>query len=349
MIIYFFRGILLFLVFLSVSCEKPASENLPKSQESVHLLFEPDSTSLLEWVNGLYLQYLKEKGGPFQQKAANWKNQWDSLTHSGEFLNYKKEAHKLKARDKTEFLKSLVYGLAKIQFDSSKLDFQKAFPQEVWAQQKGNCMGTSMLLLALSQELNIPLYGVLLPGHFFLRYQDSISKINLEPNRNGYSYTNEEYIQKYLLHPKSPYKLDNLKPSQLAGVYLYNLGSIYFDKNKMELAKKYLEAALKMYPHYPEALGNLGLVYIALNQWEKAGESLEKAYLLDPYSRDVYHNLSGYYLRTKAWDKAQHLIHKGLGIFPKDPQLLYNLGLIYNKKGIKDSARIYLKESGINL
>ena len=57
----------------------------------------------------------------------------------------------------------------------------------------GYCMNLSLLYLIIGDELNLPLYGVALPNHFFVRYDSGNDQINIESTEMGASFPDSFY------------------------------------------------------------------------------------------------------------------------------------------------------------
>ena len=60
-----------------------------------------------------------------------------------------------------------------------------------------DCLGLSLLYLALTERLELPFYGVALPGHFFVRYDDGQKRINIETGTKGMEWGDREYEEEY--------------------------------------------------------------------------------------------------------------------------------------------------------
>ena len=57
----------------------------------------------------------------------------------------------------------------------------------------GYCMNLSLLYLIIADKLNLPIYGVGLPNHFFVRYESERTRINIESTESGASYPDSFY------------------------------------------------------------------------------------------------------------------------------------------------------------
>ena len=69
------------------------------------------------------------------------------------------------------------------------------FLHSVMDGRQGYCLSLSMLYLALGERLGLKLYGVVVPGHFFVRYESGRTRFNIETTSNGASPPDEHYLQ----------------------------------------------------------------------------------------------------------------------------------------------------------
>jgi len=68
--------------------------------------------------------------------------------------------------------------------------------EEVVANRQGQCVGLSMLYLTLAQRLGLPVRGVIVPNHFFVRYEDPRTGFtrNIDLNLGGRKLSDSYYI-----------------------------------------------------------------------------------------------------------------------------------------------------------
>lgn len=59
---------------------------------------------------------------------------------------------------------------------------------------KGNCMSTATLYLLAAEELNLPLKLVLIPRHAFVRWDDGVTRVNIETTDGGKEYSDRDYL-----------------------------------------------------------------------------------------------------------------------------------------------------------
>lgn len=131
------------------------------------------------------------------------------------------------------------------------------FPLSVLQNKKSGCVGFAWLALMVAEVRNINLHAVLLPGHVFLQYgsPENVSKVNLEPNRRGYSYTDEEYRQKYKAGPWTGLEFKPLEARQLVGLAAFDVGNLYL-KEDASKALKWYRLAEEFFPEFPGISAN---------------------------------------------------------------------------------------------
>lgn len=125
-------------------------------------------------------------------------------------------------------LKNLLWNYWNIEFagaGEAAVSENAILPLRVLDSKISGCMGLTWLALMVAEVRQIRLSAILLPGHVFLRYGDSV---NLEPNRKGFSYTDEEYREKYRDGIWTGYEFKPLTSAQFMGLAAFNMGNVYF-------------------------------------------------------------------------------------------------------------------------
>ena len=128
---------------------------------------------------------------------------------------------------------------------------------------RGYCMNLSLLYLILGQKLDIPLFGVPLPNHFFVRYQKDGHQINIETTEGGSLFPDSFYRQRYLppSEKSNSYFLKNLNAKKTLGAYFSNIGMVYYQNHKMDQAVFYLRMSTKINPRSIDAQNNLANIF----------------------------------------------------------------------------------------
>ncbi len=160
--------------------------------------------------------------------------------------------------DTLNSLKSLLWNFWNIEFagaGDAAVAKEAVLPLRVLEQKKSGCMGLSWLALMVAEVYHLPLDVVLLPGHVFLRYGSSDAPVNLEPNRRGYTYTDEEYREKYKNGRWTGLEFKLLKPREFIGLAAFDIGNLYLESEPPQ-ALMWYRMAEEFFPNYPGISAN---------------------------------------------------------------------------------------------
>ena len=156
-------------------------------------------------------------------------------------------------------LKSLLWTYWGLEFagaGDAAVTAEAILPLHVLQMKKSGCMGLSWLAMMVAEARNLPLSVIMLPGHVFLRYgADSSTAINLEPNREGYSYSDAEYREKYKAGPWTGLEFKPLSPTQFVGLAAFNMGNLYLDSD-LRRALTWYRMAEEFFAEYPGIKAN---------------------------------------------------------------------------------------------
>jgi formylglycine-generating enzyme required for sulfatase activity/regulator of sirC expression with transglutaminase-like and TPR domain len=158
---------------------------------------------------------------------------------------------------------------------------------------RGYCMNLSLLYLILGQKLDLPLFGITLPNHFFVRYEKGNNRINIEATEMGTSFSDSFYRQRYLSssEKESSYFLKNLDTKQTLGAYFSNIGMVYYQNQKIERAVFYLQLSTKINPASIDAQNNLANIYSGQKKYKEAIQHYEFALKSSPGNISTLFNL----------------------------------------------------------
>jgi tetratricopeptide (TPR) repeat protein len=176
-------------------------------------------------------------------------------------------------------------------YDKSSSDPGNYLLESVLARRKGNCLGLSLLYLALAERLGIPFRGVYVPSHCFVRYEGNGVRVNVEFAEGGAPWGDDRYRQEFRLPPGRPY-LRSLTPDEMLGVYLKTLGAGYARKGREEDALRLYGDAGRVYPGLPDVHYNAGVSLQRLGRNDEAIGKYRRALVLDPEMAAARDNLS---------------------------------------------------------
>lgn len=155
--------------------------------------------------------------------------------------------------DTLQSLKKLLWQFWNIEFagaGEASIAKESVLPLRVLENRKSGCMGLSWLALMVAEARGLRLDAILLPGHVFLRYGSLDSSVNLEPNRRGFTYTDEEYREKYKDGRWTGLEFRPLKPREFVGLAAFDIGNLYLEKEASR-ALTWYRMAEEFFPNYP--------------------------------------------------------------------------------------------------
>lgn len=122
-----------------------------------------------------------------------------------------------------------------------------------------------------------------------------------------------------------------------------NLGTIYFNENKVDSALYYFEKAIELNPNHYESLNNLGLIYLRNNQPNVAIHYLSKSVSLNPKNEFALNNIGVCWEKQNALGQAILFYKKALKVNPYFQDALLNIAVAYEKIGDCRESVFYYK------
>jgi len=176
-------------------------------------------------------------------------------------------------------------------YDKSPADPENYLLESVLVRRKGNCLGLSLLYLALADRLGVPFRGVYVPSHCFVRYDGNGVRMNVEFAEGGASWDDARYRKEFRIGPTRPY-LRSLSTAEVLGVFLKTMGAGYSRKGREMDALRLYDEAKRLYPGLPDAYYNAGVSLQKLGRDDEAIGKYRRALSLDPEMAASRDNLS---------------------------------------------------------
>jgi len=254
------------------------------------------------------------------------------------------------------------------------------FLHSVMDRRRGYCLSLSVLYLSLAERIGLDMYGVVVPGHFFVRYERGRIRFNIETTSNGASPPDEHYIEKFNIAEtrRDTIYMKNLTKRQTLGCFFNNLGNVYNDigdtdtamlaleqavainptlsesranlgniylhKGRVDDAVRQYRAAIDLNPTDPRTYNNVGNAYMEMDRLKFAVMSYRDALSLDPNFTDAYRNLALVFTREERYDLAVAELKKAIEIAPRDSAVQNQLGELYHRMGrYEDAVSAYQK------
>lgn len=216
----------------------------------------------------------------------------------------------------------LVYITWSIGFDPRDSLIETLLPHFVLANKKGACLGVSLIILMLAEKLRCPVYGVMLPGHFFCRYDNGKVRFNIEPNKSGIDHPDNYYRQRYVSGHRPWYDLNNLDKKQIIGVLCFNAGNSCLKAEDYIRARAYFSESVRRIPAFAEAKGNLALSFAFGGDLAASRRIFDTLFNACPDLNGLAANYGTVLMAAKDFDKAREVFSKGLVYFPADSLLI---------------------------
>ncbi|MES1205988.1 MAG: transglutaminase family protein, partial [Pseudomonadota bacterium] len=163
---------------------------------------------------------------------------------------------------------------------------------DVLANRKGSCVGLGALYLAIAERLGVPLEGVLVPGHFFVRAPGATPR-NAELLRRGEALPDAWYVAKYgPWEPAATAYLRGLSAAEVVAVHWFNAGNQWKRTGDLPAAARAYALATKSFPAFPEAAASLGATRQAQGDLAGARDAYQAAARARPDLPGLARNLS---------------------------------------------------------
>jgi regulator of sirC expression with transglutaminase-like and TPR domain len=235
-------------------------------------------------------------------------------------------------------LKQYIFSTLGYQGVNAVNDPNDFFLDSVMRGRQGYCLGLSVFLLSLAERVDLPLYGVAVPGHFFVRYDDGTYKENLEIVQKGATFDDDYYRTHYGVKPGDPFYLRNLKKKEVIGALLSNFGNHLLAAGRLDDAFRALRLSVELVPQLAEAHSNLGVAYLRKRNPQEALLQEQMAIAITPQDARSCANLAAAMCELGCLDDALTQVRVALSLDPKLPEALVTLGVIYGSKDLLDAS-----------
>jgi tetratricopeptide (TPR) repeat protein len=161
----------------------------------------------------------------------------------------------------------------------------------VLGNRRGSCLGLGALYLAIGERIGVPLDGILLPGHFFVRTR-GLGGHNVELLRRGETMSDGWYRKKYGPWPET--RSAYFRPvtvSELGAIHWYNRGNDLRAAGDLDAAEQAYAQAAQEFPGFAEAHASLGAAEQLRGAFAEAEASYRAAARAWPDLPGLAHNL----------------------------------------------------------
>ncbi len=247
-------------------------------------------------------------------------------------------------------LNRFVFEEERFTYDPAPGDPDNYLPARVLARRRGNCLGLTVLYLALAERLHLPLRAVYLPSHCFPRYEDGRTRINIETAAAGASWDDARYARLFGVTKDRPY-LRSLGTREALGVYLKSLGAALSRKGRDEDALALYRCAAHCAPGLPDVPYNAGVSYQKLGKLDDAIAQYRRALALDPELAAARDNLGVALARQGHYRQALEEARRAVSLDPKNTLSRGNLAATFcacgmTEEGIREFEKVLALDPG---
>ncbi|MCJ7728327.1 MAG: tetratricopeptide repeat protein [Sedimentisphaerales bacterium] len=219
-------------------------------------------------------------------------------------------------------------------------DPEDLFLHSVMDRRQGYCLSLSILYLAIGERLGLPLYGVVVPGHFFVRYDDGQLRFNIETTSKGGTASDDDYIKKFNVpRDNSTIYMTNLDKLQTIGCFCNNLGNVYNDVGNIDQAMAALQCAVYINPSLGESRMNLGNIYLKKDRVDDAIAEYQAAVKINPDDAKAHNNLGNAYQKRQWLNDALNEYTSSIRLDSHFLEAYRGLALAYRKLNRLAEAR----------
>jgi len=230
---------------------------------------------------------------------------------------------------------------------SEAIDPNSLFLHTVLDERRGYCLSLSILYLSIAERLDLPIYGVVVPGHFFVRFDDGYTRFNIETTSNGGVAPDEHYRNKFKVPEDNGdgIYLKNLSKIQTLGCLFNNLGNSYSDIGNIDSAMLALARAVEINPTLSESRSNLGNIYLKKGRIADAIREYEVALQINPNDAKTHNNLGNAYTQREWLNYAVTEYKESIRLDPNFTDAYKNLAITYCKQQRFGMAISQLKQA----
>ncbi len=188
-------------------------------------------------------------------------------------------------------------------------DPRNSYLNDVLDRRTGLPIALCVLVLAIARELDLPILGVGLPGHFVVKWKDATQEVVFDPFHRGQILDRrgiEERVRE-TVNPLTPFQAGWLSPvgtKYILGRMLHNLKAVFVHQDDSERAWMVTDKLVLLEPTAGDEIRDLGLLSLKIGAYRQAAISLEQYLLSHSDAEDA--PLMRVYLR-RALEQVERL------------------------------------------
>ena len=215
---------------------------------------------------------------------------------------------------------------------------------EAFRRRRGNCLSFTALFVALSRELGMPTFLVLVDRVPEIQKDQNVVVVNRHVVA-GYLETGQMHLYDFYESSEQPLVRRRIVDDVTASAMFHtNLGADALRGGRNDDARRHLDIATAIAPHWAPGWINLGVVRSRLGQRQAALEAYQAALELDPGNPSALTNMAILY-RREGRDEAARDALRAAAEGPSSPFTLIALADAEMSQGDLRQARRYLQRA----
>ena len=126
-----------------------------------------------------------------------------------------------------------------------------------------------------------------------------------------------------------------------SAILLNKTGIAYHQMLDLNTAERYYRLAVKVDPHYAEAINNLGTIYYTHKSYRRAINEYKKALRITPRSASVLSNLGTGYFARKDYKRAAETWQEALAIDPEVFESRSTQGVLLQERTVEERGKFH--------
>jgi regulator of sirC expression with transglutaminase-like and TPR domain len=157
---------------------------------------------------------------------------------------------------------------------------------EVISRRVGIPITLSLLYMEISRRLNRPVFGIGLPGHFVVQYNDGHYSTFIDPFHGGELLSADQCYDRAQMAIGDPRVLAPVGKRQILFRMINNLRGIYFSRRRYMKALQVMDLLIEISPELAELRKQRAQLYLQIQDMRAARADLESYLLLAPGAED---------------------------------------------------------------
>lgn len=222
-------------------------------------------------------------------------------------------------------------------------NLEDLYLNKVIDRRKGNCIGLSILYLSIAERLRLPLFGVNIPEHIFIRYDDGVQRINIEMGHKGMSLSDTFYVTHSIerFDKKSVENgcfLANLNKKEVISNVFLNRSKIRREGGNHRGALDDCNKAILLNSRNPGTYCNRGVIFEKLEMVSEAIKNYNQAISLNHKYASAYYNRGSIFGVKGEYGKAIEDFSEAISINPVFMLSYFNRAIALKKVGEIEKA-----------